>query len=405
MGQKAGGKMKMERKEILMRGFALALAIFLWFYVGIEQNPLVERYYTVPVSLENVPVGLSATPEQQNVGVMIRERQDRLNSVQTENIKATIDLTDAKLGKNTYPVHVKTPGLLRVTRTQPKEMTVTVVQETGVNVPLQVNRTGELSEGLIVGDIQLSTYMVFVSGSQDLLQRVDYAAVTVNLDNISETYVSSLPVELFAADGTGLPTSGLTMNPPNVLVTVPVNANVTEKTVPVTAVTVGNPAAGYYLAEVTLSPQTVTIIGEPEALAEITEIETEAIDISGGDRDRRQSVELKLPEKVSVRGSTVVDMTIQFLKDEGEHTRYTVIPVTITGADATHKGEIRGDNQIRVYYVEDVDAQAAANQLRAVIDISNLQPGIHELNVSINNNNNALTVENIEPTMMTVVVT
>lgn len=397
--------MKMERKEIIMKGIALVFAIFLWFYVGIEQNPLVERYYNVPIALENVPTGLSATPEQQTVGVMIRERQDRLNGIQTENIKATIDLTDAKLGKNTYPVHVKTPGLLRVTRTQPKEMTVTVVQETGIKVPLQVNRTGELAEGLFLGDIELSTDMVFVSGNQDLLQRVDYAAVSVDLDGISETYVSSLPVQLFAADGTPVPGAGLTINPLNVLVTVPVNTNVSEKTVPIKPVTVGSPAEGYYLSNVTISPQTVTIIGEFSALSEVTEIETEATDISGGDRDRRQSVELRLPEKVSVRGSTVVDMTLQFAQDDVEHTRYTVIPVTVTGADANKKGEIRGDNQIRVYYKEEVDARDAANQLRAVIDITGLQPGIHELNVSINNNNNVLTVENIEPTMMTVVVT
>lgn len=394
------------RTKGLMKVGALILAIFLWFYVSIEQNPFVERQFSVPVTLENVPEGLEATPAQKNVNVLVRNRQDRISSLHPGSFTATIDLSNASLGQSTYPVQVRsTDPMLRSLRVVPKEMTVTLVQGSGISVPLEVKTSGQAPADVQLGQIELSSDLVYISGPEDILLRVHGASVAVDLTNLRETTVSSEKVEIYDVNGQALPLDGVTINPSHVLVTIPVDSQLVEKTVPVQATTVGQPAEGYYLTQASADPEEIVILGEEAVLAEVDRVETMPIDISGGSQDRTESVRLNLPDQVSVRGLTQVDVQLQFGSDPDAGALEVELPIQFTGQAAAGTPSFEGVDQVQVTYLADVSPQEVQGLLQAFVDVSGLEAGRHELAVTIQSESeDRLQVERMTPTTVTVLI-
>lgn len=394
------------RTKGLMKVGALILAIFLWFYVSIEQNPFVERQFSVPVTLENVPEGLEATPAQKNVNVLVRNRQDRISSLHPGSFTATIDLSNASLGQSTYPVQVRsTDPMLRSLRVVPKEMTVTLVQGSGISVPLEVKTSGQAPADVQLGQIELSSDLVYISGPEDILLRVHGASVAVDLTNLRETTVSSEKVEIYDVNGQALPLDGVTINPSHILVTIPVDSQLVEKTVPVQATTVGQPAEGYYLTQASADPEEIVILGEEAVLAEVDRVETMPIDISGGSQDRTESVRLNLPDQVSVRGLTQVDVQLQFGSDPDAGALEVELPIQFTGQAAAGTPSFEGVDQVQVTYLADVSPQEVQGLLQAFVDVSGLEAGRHELAVTIQSESeDRLQVERMTPTTVTVLI-
>src|SRR5262249_49347789 len=73
----------------------------------------------------------------------------------------------------------------------------------------------------------------------------------------------------------------LRLTPPAVTVTVPISQQTQYKEVAVRAVVVGNPAPGYVLQPVEVSPTTATLQGSPSDLEGVDYVPTQPIDVSG----------------------------------------------------------------------------------------------------------------------------
>ncbi len=85
-----------------------------------------------------------------------------------------------------------------------------------------------------------------------------------------------VPVQ--AVDEAGQVINNLVVNPAMVEVLIPFSKP--QKTVPVRVRLSGEPAAGYVVRQVTISPATVTLEGAEEDLAAISEVVTELANIS-----------------------------------------------------------------------------------------------------------------------------
>lgn len=385
---------------------ALVLAIFLWFYVGIEQNPFVERQFNVPVNVENVPEGLKATPAQKTVNVLVRERQDRMNAIQAGHFTASIDMANAPLGQSTYPVKVRSTGMiLRSVRVVPKEMAVTLVQASGISLPLEVRTVGQAPPDVPIGAPVLSSDLVYISGPEETLNKITRAGVEVNLSGIRETTVSPEEITLYDTGGQVLAQDGLTLNPSQVLVTLPVNSQLVEKSVPISPTTVGQPAEGFYLTRATPEPQTVVLVGEEEVLAKIKRIETIPVDISGSMQNKKESTTLNLPPRVSVQGSTQVDVSLQFGSDPNVGTQNLDLAIEISGQPELGEAKLVDIDQVRITYQAQTPPAEVQKLLRAMVDVSGLGPGRHELAVTIlSESKDRLQVERMTPTTVTVII-
>jgi hypothetical protein len=89
----------------------------------------------------------------------------------------------------------------------------------------------------------------------------------------------------------------------------------------VRAVTTGTVAPGYWVRDVTVEPQFVTLIGEPKVVQEIEGfVETLPLDISGATGDIVERMPLDLPEQVSSAGVQGVKVTVQIEAQQGNAT-------------------------------------------------------------------------------------
>jgi YbbR domain-containing protein len=72
----------------------------------------------------------------------------------------------------------------------------------------------------------------------------------------------------------------------------------------------GEPAYGYTLLGIRVTPQTVTVAGEPKTVAQVGSVSTETVNISGATRDFVQEVAVVSPAGVRVAGRVRVAVQI-----------------------------------------------------------------------------------------------
>jgi YbbR domain-containing protein len=87
-------------------------------------------------------------------------------------------------------------------------------------------------------------------------------------------------------------------------------AQSTTKLAAVLPAIAGEPAYGYSLLGIRVTPQTVAVAGDPKALAQIQNVWTETVNISGATRDFVQEVPVVAPSGVSVGGRVRVAVQI-----------------------------------------------------------------------------------------------
>lgn len=84
----------------------------------------------------------------------------------------------------------------------------------------------------------------------------------------------------------------------------------TTKVVAVVPAIVGEPAYGYTLLGIRITPQTVTLSGSPRALAPVQNVTTEPVNIAGVTRDFVQEVAVVAPPEVEVSGRVRVAVQV-----------------------------------------------------------------------------------------------
>lgn len=84
----------------------------------------------------------------------------------------------------------------------------------------------------------------------------------------------------------------------------------TTKVVAVVPAIIGEPAYGYTLLGIRITPQTVTLSGSPRALASVQNVITEPVNIAGVTRDFVQEVAVVAPPEVEVSGRVRVAVQV-----------------------------------------------------------------------------------------------
>lgn len=275
---------------------ALGLGFALWGYVSYRENP--ERsasFDNIPVNVTGISPGLVVVDNSgirsipEPVDVTVEADADTLENVSAVNLEAFVDLTGRGQGEYVVPVNIQStrsdlrpltfssePDFLRIRLEQLITRTVPLTVEVTGNVPFSFERRPARmeSQGQPLRTVQ-------ITGPQSLVERVEQARTTANIDGLTANYESPRPVEPIAADGQAV--VGVTVQPVTVDILVPIVSSAGIKRVPVVPHVAGEPAAGQVVADVTVDPAFVTLIGSSGSLDEIQSIGTQNVDISGSE--------------------------------------------------------------------------------------------------------------------------
>ncbi len=171
------------------------------------------------------------------------------------------------------------------------------------------------------------------------------------------------------------------------------------KEVPVRVRTTGN-AEDVQLASTEVMPNTVIIAGLSSQLENISDIETEAIDISALSGDTTVEAALHLPEGITLEGTEKKVQVHFMVQAEERHVNVAIAPrhvpedMTVELSRSSADVTVGGD-------VEVLNSQQALNGIELYVDCAGLEAGQHTVTVQ-SNYSGPLEILSIRPEAVTV---
>jgi YbbR domain-containing protein len=279
--------------------FAVALAILLYFVALNETNPedRTQLQSTVPVQVVNPPPGLIIVNQPAPVRVWVRAPRSVLNRLRTESFTAQLDASSAHAGDNEgLPIIVipSDPDVRDVTP-EPSTATLRLEEVRPQALPVRINLTGQVPPGYQPGQATADPARLTVSGASSLVGRAVEAVVDVSIDRVTVSVNGVYTPRIVDGRGNDLRDLNLRAEPPAVTVSVPITQQTQYKEVGVRAVTIGNPAPGYVLLPLEVTPTTTTLRGSPADLEAANFVQTQPIDVSGISSTIVRNVQLDQP--------------------------------------------------------------------------------------------------------------
>jgi YbbR domain-containing protein len=366
---------------------ALALAISLWLFVTDKENPTEAQTFNSAISIEpvNVPESLAvANLSEPAVQIRIEAPRNELDGLRADDFEATVNLGGYTQGTHSVPIDVTPPNSrISIVSVSPARVDVTLESRRTREVPVRVVSVGSPVTGFAVAEERAEPATVTVTGPESVVALVDSAVATVILAGQRVDVVDDR-VKLEPRDARDGSISGVTLTPDTARVVVELDQREYSLQFAVTPRIAGQPAAGYNVVGITVDPRLVQVTGPLELLQSIDAVrglETEEISIADARDDVLASVELQLPNGVSVQRSPTVNVTVNISPARGVFS-YRVVPRIRNAGDAyvvTPAGEVTVTLAGDVPVLEDVSVEA----IDASVDVQDLGEGLYALPVTV----------------------
>lgn len=364
---------------------SLLIAIGLWMYVG-NENPNEEG----PV--RNLPVTFSGLEILESRGLMISDgmdqtvtlnitgKRDVFRLLSAETVDITVDVSSVQQpGSHTqaYQVSYDLPpsasaNSLVITDRYPLNITYTVARKATRSIPVRGTIVGGAAEGYQAGEFTFAPASLQVSGEESVVNQIDYAQVTLEQSDMTQTYSGDLPYTFISFTGDLLEDVAVTSDVSLVHTTLPIFQ---LKEVPLTVNLI--PGGGITADTVdkyvtcTIEPESIMVSGAAADLEPLKEISLGNVDLAKvlGTNTLNFTIPLaaeltnvsgvsEATVKLAVTGLTTSTMEVDNIEVINTPAGYTVQKVT-----TSRQVQIRGS--------ADAVASVTPNQLRIVADLQN----------------------------------
>ena len=399
--QRLSGVLSPESLFRLLLAFGLATA--LWLYVTSRTAPYLPFLYPnyITVSPEGLRPNLTVRGEVGTVRVTIRLTPGAL-SAPVSSFEATINLHRFRAGYYRHvPVNVKAFPPANLVSYSPRTVPITIEHVRGKEVPVRIQTLNPPPPGYSVkpSTLRASNPVVRVTGPQSLVNQVSYAVVEVGLEgsrsSVNAYYSPTLE------NSQGIPVPGLAANPQHIRVHAEIVQLASFKALPIVASTVGEPAAGFGVTSIQVTPAGLTAYGPPSRLSGLDNLKAKAVYVAG----------LRAGSKTFV--STVIIPRGVHFHPKRVRVRVTVGPVrgaAVTGVAVTPVGVTQGyvaqskPPAVLVTLVGPApQLTAIGTRIRALLTVADLKPGTYQLAPSIKAPPN-VRVELVQPKVVTVTI-
>lgn len=381
---------------------ALVLAIVVWISAVTAANPNVERTRTVPLDIMGLDPDMLIVG---NVPTQVRVALEAPSSVMdsmnaSENaVQSWVDVAGLEPGTHDLLVQVQINPAFRPVRQGaviPELVEITLEPLLTRTYPVSLEVTGEPAVGYQKGRLVVEPSSVTVSGAASLVTQIDKVGSTIDISGVTETIERN--VSLVAVDQQGEPVSGVNITPAEVAVTQPIFLQGGYRNVIVRVETVGQPADGYKLTNITVSPLNVVVFSsDPQLVNDLPGyVETLSVDLTGAVDDIDSYVAIDLPEGVTMVGDQFVLVQVSIAAIEGSlNMSIPVIPVGLLPIQAA----LISPESVDVILsgpVPILDAMTPED-VRVVVDVSDLELGIYQIEPQVEVLSERVIVESVVP--------
>lgn len=401
-------KDKISKNKIKKISISVVMAIFLWSWVIGVENPEIEiPYRGIDVSFEGESYlnkeGLSIiSPKAPKVNISIRGNKSDLNSIDSHNLKATIDLQGLKAGENKVPVdyslHGQT-GNIRIVNVEPATILVKLDEIISENKKIDIEVLGDLPESYTLGELRTLNSFVRVTGPSSDLDQIDRVVAYADVSNKTESFM--VKSKLTFLDKKGIELNNIKANVTSADVEVPIYK---IKSVPIKLKTYGSLKPNERLENIKAIPENIVIRGSSANIDKIKEIESESINISSLAEDKNYKVKLKLPEGISVHEDVEVKVAFDHIVEIEESRKIPLDEINFVGKKPLYNYEIMSDlKEITVNILgtaEDLKNLLDTN-ISLSINVTNLEVGDQLVEIQASSLD-GISIKNIDPTSITV---
>lgn len=305
------------RKESTLRILSIFFAIFLWFFVNDEINPMVTEEVTVPLTIKNENVlsdqGLTLVNKNipKNISVVLKGRKLKSQAISLENVDAWLNLEQISAPSKglSLPIEVvldqkKIEAGFVVDNYSPKTVQVDV-EKTGKNLfKIELVQTGALREGYKLIQAQLTPDTISLQGGATFFSTVHAVKVFVDLNGLDHDFTTNKECRIFDKAGKEIIQANLRY---------PVTVSLEiAKELPLIPVISGKPEDGYVEITRQSNPEKVLLKGAPEVLDMLDNIRTETLYIDGIRESIQKKVNFVLPNGVkAIHGNTQSEVSIK----------------------------------------------------------------------------------------------
>lgn len=285
---------------------AILLAMVIWAYVTVRDNPLDEGTFAVPVELRNLDETLVTPETSYQVQVRVQGAANIIGELSSRDFTAYVDLSGMRAGEGSPRVQVDLPPDVSLVSLSPESIDLTLEAKVSETFAVVANVSGEPAENYtaLLENLLLSPQEVSLSASASMIEQVGSVVVNADISDLESSYNRNLPVEVLDQNGNNI-TREFTISPESVNLVVNVLYEEPEATVAVRANLLGEPAEGYQISYTVTEPNTVRAFGDLATLGTLYYLLTEPIDISGISRTTSYSVDIEHDSNISLAQETV----------------------------------------------------------------------------------------------------
>lgn len=373
-------------KQTKNKGFYMVLsvlvAIGLWVYVVGVQNP----DSSGPV--RNLPVTFVGTDVLESRGLMIvsgadqtvtlnvNGKRDALLALSAETVSITVDVSSiSEPGQysSEYQVSFHLPpsvsaSSLVTTERYPQAVTYTVVRQATRSIPVRGTATGSVAEGYQAGEFRFEPEFLEARGEESKVNQIDYALVSLDQENMSETYSGDLPYTFVTFTGDTIDPAELETNASLVRTTLPIFQ---LKKVELSVNLIPGGGADKENVKCRIEPKTIVVSGAPADLEPLREISLGDIDLSKVLGSDTLTFPISLASELT-NVSGVAEATVT-LSIEGLTTATLEVDnIELIHCPVGYHGEpVTQTRQVQIRGTAEAVAAVTASQLRIVADLQN----------------------------------
>jgi YbbR domain-containing protein len=392
----------------LLLAFIMALAV--WFSAVTAADPNQQSNYpnAIPITLFGQDPGmiLTSTPPKQ-VTVVLVAPQSIWHQIDLDNsaIRAIVDLSGLGPGTHTVKVQVIIGYKpVRLVSIDPETVTVTLEALATRTLPVTPEIIGVPATGFKLGLVSLSQSYITFSGPSSIVQQVSKILASINVDQANADINQAITLQ--AKDTNNNLVNGLTFNPTQVTISIPITQLGGYRNVAVKAMFNGQQSNDYRITNISVTPSVVTVFSSDPKLVDSLPgyIETMPIDLTGAHDDVVVQVQLNLPTGISVVGDQAVTVKVGIAAVEGSIT-LTNMPVTAIN---------QGPNLAATVSPGSVDIilsgplillnSLTGNQVHITVDMTGKTPGTYQEIPEVTIDIPSIGVESILPGMVQVTV-
>jgi len=186
-------------KNLSLKLISILLAFILWYFVVSERSG--ETAISIPLDFRNIPTSLiiSKNPEE-SINVRISGPATLLRGFSLKNVKAIIDLSNAKPGVAKFaiqPEQINLPRGLRVTMVSPASIMLRFDRLVKKSLPVEAILVGKPFEGFKLTGVRIDPPAVEIVGAQNELRGLKRISTEeVDISGLKEDAVRKVPLNL-----------------------------------------------------------------------------------------------------------------------------------------------------------------------------------------------------------------